>query len=93
MVFIYSSWIYSSVFCIQSSVLNNAPSIEEKTSLEEGEDVYLASSSTHADHESWLVDSSTSFHMTLHSEWFYEYESSDGSDVFLGDESTSKIIG
>jgi hypothetical protein len=41
-----------------------SPSIEEKTSKEEGGDVYLDSSSTHADHEAWLVDSGASFHMT-----------------------------
>jgi hypothetical protein len=35
-----------------------APSIEENNSKEEGGDVYLASSSTHVDHEAWLVDSS-----------------------------------
>ena len=33
-----------------------APSIEEKSSKEEGGDVYLDSSSTHADHEAWWVD-------------------------------------
>jgi hypothetical protein len=31
--------------------------------------------------------------MTLHREWFCEYERYDGGDVFLGDESTTKIIG
>jgi hypothetical protein len=31
--------------------------------------------------------------MTLHREWFFEYERYDGGDVFLGDESMSKIIG
>jgi hypothetical protein len=31
--------------------------------------------------------------MTPHREWFYEYERYDGGDVFLGDESTNKIIG
>jgi hypothetical protein len=36
--------------------------------------VYLASSSTHADHEAWLIDSGASFHMNPHREWFYEYE-------------------
>jgi hypothetical protein len=43
-------------------------STEEKTSKEEGGDVYLASSSTHADHEAWLIDSGASFHMTPHRE-------------------------
>jgi hypothetical protein len=55
--------------------------------------VYLASSSTHADHEAWLVDSGASFHMTPHREWFYEYERYDGGNVFLGDDSTTRIIG
>jgi hypothetical protein len=70
-----------------------SPSIEEKTSKEEGGDVYLASSSTHADHEAWLVESSASFHMTPHMEWFCEYERYDGGNVFLGDDSTTRIIG
>jgi hypothetical protein len=69
-----------------------APYTEEKTS-KEGGDVYLASSSTHADHEAWLIDSGASFHMTPHSEWFYEYERYDGGNVFLGDGSTTIIIG
>jgi hypothetical protein len=55
--------------------------------------VYLASSSTHADHEAWSVDSSASFHMTPHREWFCEYERYDGGNVFLGDDSTTRIIG
>ena len=70
-----------------------SPSIEENTSKEEGGDVYLDSSSTHANHEAWLVESSSSFHMTPHREWFYEYERYDGGNVFLGDDSTTKIIG
>jgi hypothetical protein len=70
-----------------------APSTEEKTSKEEGGDVYLASSSTHADHEAWLVDLGASFHMTTHMEWFCEYERYDGGDVFLGDDSITRIIG
>jgi hypothetical protein len=64
-----------------------APSIEENTSKEEGGDVYLSSSSAHAYHEAWLVDSSASFHMTPRREWFYEYERYDGGNVFLGDDS------
>jgi hypothetical protein len=57
-----------------------SPSTKEKTSKEEGGDVYLASSSTHEDHEAWLVDSGASFHMTPHGEWFYEYERYDGGN-------------
>jgi hypothetical protein len=55
--------------------------------------VYLASSSTHADHQAWLIDSSASFHMTPHREWFYKYEKYDGGNVFLGNDSTTRIIG
>ena len=54
--------------------------------------MYLASSSTHADHEAWLIDSGASFHMTLHREWFCEYEKYDGGNVFLGNDSTTRII-
>jgi hypothetical protein len=68
-------------------------STEEKTSKEEGGDVYLASSSTHVDHEAWLIDSGASFHMTPHREWFCEYEKYDGGNVFLGNDSTTRIIG
>jgi hypothetical protein len=55
--------------------------------------VYLASSRKHAYHEAWLVDSGASFHMTPHREWFCEYEMYDGDNFFLGDDSTTKIIG
>jgi hypothetical protein len=55
--------------------------------------VYLASSSADADHEAWLVNLDTSFHMTPHREWFCEYEWYDGGNVFLGDDSTTRIIG
>ena len=60
--------------------------------MDEGGDVYLASSSTHADHEKWLVEYRASFHMTPHREWFCEYERYDGGNVFLGDDSTTRII-
>jgi hypothetical protein len=43
-----------------------SPSTKENTSKEEGGDVYLASSSTHADYEAWLVNFGASFHMTPH---------------------------
>eukprot|EP00253_Pinus_taeda_P020555 PITA_20555 len=36
---------------------DDAPSAEAKTISDEGGDVYLASSSTHVDHEAWLIDS------------------------------------
>jgi hypothetical protein len=55
--------------------------------------VYLASSSTDADHEEWLIESGAYFHMTPHREWFCEYERYDGGNVFLGDDSTTIIIG
>ena len=72
---------------------DDAPSTEVKTTLDEGGDVYLASSSTHVDHEAWLIDSGASFHFTPHREWFYEYEKYDGVDVFLGDDKKARIVG
>jgi len=72
---------------------DDAPSIEEKTTSDEGGDVYLASSSTHVDHESWLIDLSASFHFTPPREWFYKYDKYDGGDVFLGDDRKVRIIG
>jgi len=56
--------------------------------------VYLASSSsTHVDHETWLIDSGASFHFTPHREWFCEYDKCDGGDIFLGDNRKARIIG
>jgi hypothetical protein len=70
-----------------------APSTEEKKSKEEGGDVYLASSRMHEYHEACMVESGVFFHMTPHREWFCEYERYDGGNFFLGDDSTTKIIG
>jgi hypothetical protein len=64
-----------------------------KTSIEEGRDVYLTSTGTHANSDVWFIKSGASFHMTPHREWFSEYEKYDGGDVFLGDGSTTKIMG
>ena len=64
-----------------------------KITSDEGGDVYLASSSTHVDHEAWLIDSGASFHFTPHREWLCEYETYDGGDVFLGDDRKARIIG
>jgi hypothetical protein len=72
---------------------DSTSSTEAKTSTEEGGDVYMQSTSTHADRYVWLIDSSVSYHMTPHREWFSEYEKYDLGDVFLGDESTTKILG
>eukprot|EP00253_Pinus_taeda_P035873 PITA_35873 len=72
---------------------DDAPSAKVKTTSDEGGDVYLASSSTHVDHEAWLIDSGASFHFTPHREWFCEYEKYDGGDVFLGDDRKARIIG
>jgi hypothetical protein len=57
-----------------------------------GGDVYLESSSTQSDQYVWLIDSGESYHMTPHREWFCEYERHEGGEVFLGDESTTKIF-
>eukprot|EP00253_Pinus_taeda_P034023 PITA_34023 len=72
---------------------DDAPSVEAETTSDKGVDVYLASSSTHVDHEAWLIDSGASFHFTPHREWFYEYEKYDGGDVCLGDDRKARIIG
>eukprot|EP00253_Pinus_taeda_P007512 PITA_07512 len=72
---------------------DDAPSVEAKTTSDEGGDVYLDSSSTHVDHEAWLIDSGASFHFTPHREWFCEYEKYDGGDVFLGDDRKARING
>eukprot|EP00253_Pinus_taeda_P004563 PITA_04563 len=66
---------------------------EGKTTLDECEDVYLASSSTHVDHKAWLIDSGASFHFTPHREWFCKYEKYNGGDVFLGDDRKARIVG
>ena len=55
--------------------------------------MYLDSSRTHVGHDTWLVDLDASFHMNPHREWFCEYERYDGGNVFLGDDSTTIIIG
>jgi hypothetical protein len=72
---------------------NSTSFTEAKTSTEEGGDAYLQSTSTHADRGVWLIDSGASYHMTPHREWFSGYEKYDGGDAFLGDESTTKILG
>ena len=53
----------------------------------------VSSSSTHVDHQAWLIDSSASFHFTPHREWFCKYEKYDCGDVFLGDHKKARIIG
>ena len=72
---------------------DDAPFAEAKTTLDEGGDVYLAYSSTHVDHEAWLINSGASFHFTPHREWFCEYDKYDGGDVLLGDDRKAKIVG
>ena len=53
---------------------DSTSSTEAKTSTEEGGDVYLTSTSTHADHDAWLLDSGASYHIIPHKEWFSKYE-------------------
>ena len=54
--------------------------------------MYLASASTHSESDFWLIDSSASFYMAPHKEWFYEYERYN-QNVFLGYDSSNKTIG
>jgi hypothetical protein len=70
---------------------DDASSIEVKTSIEEGGDVYLESTGTREYCDVWLIDLSPSFHITPHMKWFSEYEKYDGGDVFLGDDFNSDI--
>ena len=56
-------------------------STEGKSTKDEKGDVYLASTSTQMEQESWLVDSGASFHMTPHRHWFCEYEELKSGDV------------
>jgi hypothetical protein len=53
----------------------------------------MESTGIHANHDVWLIDSGVSYHMTPHRKWFCEYEKYDCGDVFLGDDSTTKIMG
>jgi len=55
--------------------------------------VYFYSSRKNVYHEAWLVDSSSSFHVTPNRELLCEYERYDGGNVFLGDDLTTRIIG
>jgi hypothetical protein len=68
-------------------------STKRKTTSDKGGDVYLISTSTHSDQVVWLIDSGESYHMTPHREWLCKYKRYDGGDVFLGDDSTTKISG
>ena len=45
---------------------------------------------THADHDARLIESSASFHMNPHREWFCQYEKYNGTNVFLEDNLTTK---
>jgi hypothetical protein len=63
-----------------------------KTFKNEGADVYLDSSSTNEYHEAWLVDLGAYSHMNPHRKWVCEYKKYNGGDVFLSDDSTTKII-
>jgi hypothetical protein len=53
--------------------------------------VYLDSSSTHTDHDVWLIDLGACFHMTPHIECFFAYDKYNRGDVFLGDDLTAII--
>jgi hypothetical protein len=64
---------------------------KKKMTPYKGGDVYMALTSTHSDQDVWLIDSEASYHMTPHRKWLFEYERYEGGDVFLGDDSTTKI--
>ena len=66
---------------------------ENKSMEDEKGDVYLALMSTHIEKESWIINSSASFHMTPYRHRFYEYEEIKSEDVLLGDNSPKRIHG
>jgi hypothetical protein len=68
-------------------------STERNMTPDKGGDVYLASTSTQSNQYVWLIDSGASYHMTPHREKFCEYEQYEGGYVFLGGDSTTKIVG
>ena len=55
--------------------------------------MYLDSTITQLENDVWFINSSSSFHMTPYKEFFCEYEKYNGGDVFLRDDSTTKITG
>jgi hypothetical protein len=77
----------------RSKNVDKVKGYDVSSSTDEGGDVYLASTGTHADRDVWFIELGASFHMTPHREWFSEYEKYDGGDVFLGDDSMTKIMG
>ena len=46
--------------------LEHTSSIDNKSSIEDGRDVYLDSTSTQSENDAWLIDSGDSFYMTPH---------------------------
>jgi hypothetical protein len=73
---------YTSKNVDKSKGFDDVPSIEMKTSMEKG-DLYLASTSTHLDHDVSLINLDASFHMNPYMFWFCEYEKYNRSDVLL----------
>ena len=55
--------------------------------------MYLASMGNPSEHDTWLIDSGASCHMTPHREWLCEYEKYNAGDMYLGDDSQASIIG
>ena len=55
--------------------------------------MYLASTSTQSNRDSWFINSGASCHMTPSREWFCEYEKFGNGDVLMGDDSQTKIVG
>ena len=56
-------------------------------------DAFVAALATHTSEDVWLIDSSASFHMTSHRDWFSKYEEFDSGKVYLGDNSHLNIFG
>lgn len=56
-------------------------------------DAFVAALAVPTSDDTWLVDSSASFHMTSHKEWFSKYESYTGGKVYLASDSMLEIVG
>ena len=76
-----------------SKDLEVTQSTEGKSMEDEKGNVYLASTSTQMERESWLIESKASFHMTPHRHWLCEYDERKSGDVLLGDDSMKRMIG
>ena len=75
--------------------LLESASVAEETSddSEVGADLLLVSSGNNVLLESWVLDSTCSYHMTPKKDWFDVYKPYDGGVVQMGNDATCSVIG